>query len=38
MDTESEVIAMKDFQKEALKLLKITLICLLLSLLALLLK
>ena len=38
LDTESEVIALKDFLKEASKLLKIALICLLLSLLALLVK
>ena len=38
LDTESEVITMKDYLKEVLLLLKIALICLLLSLLALLVK
>lgn len=38
LSTESEVMSMKDHQDEALKLLKIALFCLLLSLLALLVK
>ena len=38
LGTESEVIALRDFLKEALKLLMIALTCLLLALLALLIK